>query len=844
MKSKIVFLSGCALLAAIASATPALATQGKDGDEARQAGEVTDTGDIIVTARRRDETAQETPVALTVLNDELLDRYGVRGVAQIQSLTPGLYTGESSGAMGGTISLRGIGSGDSMAFIDQAVSANVDGVPISSAQILRAAQLDLKQIEVLRGPQALFFGKNSPGGIISLTTADPGERTEAMLRAGYEFTARDKYVEGMFSTALSDTVGLRLAARYSDQQGYFEIVDPKLPGTVPMDIQRFPDQKELFFRGTLAWTPSDRVSVRLKATFTDTDMIGGSSNFSDIVKCPYGTPQRPGETAFNCINDHKLLISQIPASTMALSPLFENANGSRYNNQTLLSGQIDWDVTDTLKLSSVTGYYTVKERLTSNGGYGPYGNNAFAVRFKNEQVSQELRLASDFDGPLNFLVGGFYEDRKLYTLTIIAQPYGASVPNPLVQNNVLLPIESTNQQQESYSGFGQLMLDATDQIQITAGARYTHEVKNLRDYTVALAVPAFTPGNAYIAGVDVTKLPGYRGGPNPRLSYNDFSPEVTVTWKPADDLMVFASYKEGFKSGGFDAGYTAGAVVAAPGASAAAQAAATTRRAQGQIFLPEYVKGGELGLKSRFANRQVTFNLTGYWYDYSGFQVSVFDTISRSFRLQNAGTARVRGIEAELRYSPSSVPGLSLHATGAYNDAKFRRFDTADCYQGQTQALGCNRVQNTATGVFTAQDLSGKRLRKAPVFAATFGGYYETPVSDGLLVGLSVDGSYSGGYEYGTNYQPLAYQEAFAKLDATLRLFSEDKRWDLAVIGRNLTNNRSLINGIDRTGTGSGKGTALASCTAAFQTGCAAQSDIIGTPTMPRTIALQATFKY
>src|SRR6202008_2859398 len=234
--------------------------------EAKASKAGTNDADIIVTARRRQETAQETPVALTVLNDALLDRYGVKGVASIQSLTPGLYTGESSGAMGGTISLRGIGSGASMAFIDLAVSANVDGVPISSAQILRAAQMDLKQIEVLRGPQALFFGKNSPGGIISLTTADPGARTEAMLRAGYEFTAREKYVEGSFSTPLSDTVGLRLAGRYSDMDGYFKIVTPNVPGVIPMDIDRFPDQKELFFRGTLAWDPSERVSVRLKAT--------------------------------------------------------------------------------------------------------------------------------------------------------------------------------------------------------------------------------------------------------------------------------------------------------------------------------------------------------------------------------------------------------------------------------------------------------------------------------------------------------------------------------------------------------------------------------------------------
>ncbi|MBW8753163.1 MAG: TonB-dependent receptor [Sphingomonadales bacterium] len=810
-------MSGCALLTATGgSIAPALAQ-----DTQPQAAEVPNEGDIIVTARRRQETAQETPVALTVLNEALLDRYGVKGVASIQSLTPGLYTGESSGAMGGTISLRGIGSGDSMAFIDQAVSSNVDGVPISSAQILRAAQMDLKQIEVLRGPQALFFGKNSPGGIISLTTADPGERMEALVRAGYEFTAREKYVEGMFSTPLSDTVGLRLAARYSDMDGYIKVISPVVTGLTPTDNRRFPDQKELFFRGTLAWKPSDRVSVRLKATFTDTDVIGGSSNFSDITSCPYGTPQRPGEDAGNCRNDGQILLEQLPASFMQLSSYLENPNGNRNNDQTLLSGQIDWNVTDSLKLTSVTGYYRVSEKLTSNGGYGPYSNNGFAVRFNTEQVNQELRLASSFDGPINFLLGGFYEDRKLYTLTMIGVPFAGPFANPTAVTNIRLPIESTHQKQESYSGFGQLIFDPIEQVQLTVGARYTHENKILQDYTVTPVV-----AGVYGTPVDVTKDPRYGAT---RLSYNDFSPEVTVTWKPVTDVMLFASYKEGFKSGGFDAGYTNAAIIANP--------------ARGQTFLPEHVKGGELGLKSRFADRQVTFNLTGYWYDYTGFQVSVFDTISRAFRLQNAGSARVRGVEAELRYSPNAVPGLSLHATAAYNDAKYRRFDTADCYQGQTQALGCNLGVLNGTAR-TAQDLSGRRLRKAPEFAATFGGYYETPVTDGLMLGLSVDGSYSGAYEYGTNYQPLAYQRAYAKVDATLRLFTDDKRWEFAVIGRNLTDKRNLINGIDRTGTGSGKGTTLPSCTGINQTGCAALSDIIGTPTLPRTIALQVSFKY
>ncbi len=830
MKIKPALLATCAIaFFAVGHAAPAMAQAA-----GTQAEEAINEGDIIVTARRRTETAQETPVALTVLNSELIDRYALKGVQSIQTLTPGMMTGESSGAMGGTISLRGIGSGDSMAFIDTAVSSNVDGIPISSAQILRAAQLDLQQIEVLRGPQALFFGKNSPGGIVSLITAEPGDKLEAMLRLGYETTAREKYVEGMFSAPISDTVGVRVAARWSGMKGYMRVYSPASAGSLPMDIARFPKQDEVFVRGALVIKPSDRLSIKIKATHTSTNFIGGSSQFSDIVACPYGVTQRPEEGAGNCLNDGVIWLTKQPASVLGLSPYLEDGNGKRVNTQTLLSGTVEYKLSDELTLTSVTGWYKINERLTSNGGYGPVSNNFFGVLFRNDQFSEELRLASSFKGPINFLLGGFYEHRNLYTLTSIVVP----------QLGVRLPTESTSQRQNTYSVFGQLLFDPSPQVQITAGGRYTHETKDLVDYSVS----TFNTGlGLWNAPVDVTKQATYPGGPNPKLSFNNFSPEITVTWKPNSDLMLFASYKRGYKSGGFDAGYTNGAILTA------------ARQAQGQTFGQEKVQGGEVGIKSQWANRQVTFNLTGYWYDYDGLQVSVFDTVARAFRLLNAAKARVRGVEAELHYRPEGVPGLSLHASLAYNDAKFRNF-LSDCYAGQTVALGCNQqfvptanqasppagasTVNGLVGLYSAQDLSGQRLRKAPEFTANFGAYYETAVSSGWKMSLSADMQYSGSYNYGTNYQPIAFQDAFAKLDATFRLFSEDKRWELAVIGRNLTDKRSLINGIDRTGTGGSKGNNLPSCTAAGQTGCSALADLIGTPTMPRTVAIQATFRY
>jgi outer membrane receptor protein involved in Fe transport len=818
-----------------AHSAPALAQAVEDRDQV--GADVTDEGAIIVTARRRDETAQDTPVAITVLNGTLLDRYGVKGINTIAQLTPGMFTGEASGSVGGSISLRGIGSGDSQPFIDQAVSLNVDGVPISSAQLLRAAQLDLKQIEVLRGPQALFFGKNSPGGIISLISEDPGDKLEIMARGGYEFEASEKYAEATVSAPLGDTVGVRIAGRYSKQAGYIDVDSPVTPGYIPATIKHFPKEEETFLRGTIAFKPVEGFTWRLKGTYTHTDIEGGPSYYSDVTACPYGVGQGLVDSATNCANDGRILTSQLPPAFLALDPyLGTNGNGYRDNKQALVTNTFDFDLTDALTFTSVTGYYRIRERLASNGGYAVSSVNGFSVVFDQDQITQELRLRSSFDSPINFLVGGFYEYRKLYTRTFIGNPLAQA--QGAARAVYEFPLESTHQKHDSFSGFGQLSWKPSEPIEITVGGRYTHEIKNLLDFTVRPLTGI---------SVDATKLPAYPGGPKPRLTFNNFSPELTASYRPAPDIMLFASYKRGFKSGGFDAGFTAGAILANP--------------ARRQTFEPEKVKGFEGGIKSEWLNKQLTLNLTGYWYDYNNLQVSAFDTTARAFVTQNAAKARIRGLELETRFRPDAVPGLSLHASAALNDAKFREYLGA-CYNGQNVALGCDQVflpaavqnpvpaggvlVNGVYGYYTSQDLSGRRLRKAPKWSLNAGGYYETAVSRGLMMSLSADVNYSSGYDTGTAYQPLAYQDSFAKLDATLRLFTEDKRWELALIGRNLTNIRNLVAGIDRTGTGSSttKGSTLPLCASISSTGCNKLSDILGTPMQPRSVAVQATFRY
>jgi outer membrane receptor protein involved in Fe transport len=696
-------------------------------------------------------------------------------------------------------------------------------VQISSAQLLRAAQLDLRQIEVLRGPQALFFGKNSPGGIISMVSNDPGDRLEIIARAGYEYSAEEKYAELTVSSPLNDVFGVRVSGHYSKMNGYINVFSPStnVPGIIQSTLGKFPRQEEGFLRGTLAITPSDKLKIRLKATYTDTDIDGGPSYFSDVTACPYGVPQGAVDDPSNCRNDGTILTSQLQPNFLALNPILgTNPNGFRKNKQALLSGTIDFEPMDGLKLTSVTGFYSVRERLASNGGYGLSSVNGFGVKFNNNQFSEELRLSSTFDGPINFLLGGLYEQKELFTITFIGIPDVLRLTGNAAAAQ--RPVEWTSQRQLSSSVFGQVLWNPIEMVQITAGGRYTHEIKRLLDYVVApFGVPP----------TDVTQLPDYPGSPSPSLSFNNFSPEVTVTYKPMTDFMLFASYKQGFKSGGFDAGYTAGSILTS-----------AARRQAGQTFKPEKVEGFEVGLKSMLLDRQLTLNLTGYWYDYKDLQVAVFDTNAQAFTTQNAAKARIKGIELETVFHPSAVPGFNVHANLAYNDAKFREYQAA-CYLGQNIALGCNQTPNAA-GVFQTQDLSGRRLRKAPEFSAVFGGYYEFGAGPDLMMSLSTDVSYSSGYDTGTSYQPLAYQSAFAKLDMTYRIFTEDKRWELAVIGRNLTDKRNLIAGIDRTGTGANRGTALRSCTSAADTNCSKLSDILGTPMLSRTVAVQVTYRY
>lgn len=757
-------LCGVACLALLAPASLAQGTPDSASDDTEAT-----MNKVVVTARKRDEFIEDVPTAISAFGKDDIARLNLTSIDDLASFTPGLQTAESSVSSGGSISLRGVGSGSSNYLGDQAVSINVDGMQVGTLNIRKSAQIDLEQIEILRGPQALFFGKNSPGGVISMKTADPDQDRLLALETGYEAVSQDAYYQAIYSAPLSDKVGLRLAARYSDLNGYFKVKSVPANGdplVTPSPISRWPSGEEFFARATVVVDATDDLRLKAKLTFNESKIEGGSIMAQQRIACPLGAPQL--QPVFPCAADRDIYAGNGRPEDVALAAGAPGRNGIgfRNNQQILGTVQADYNVTPDLTLTSVTGYYLFDEVNAHDASIGPRAVLLVPyLPFEMRQFSQEVRLASDWDAPVNFTAGVFYETRDTYgsqDAVITAFP-----PAPFAIGQ-----EQTFQDQEAFSAFAQLIWDVTDRLEISGGARYSEEDKSLRFFH---------------RGVDVTG-----NLVRDSLSFDNLSPELTISYDVTDGVMLFGSYKEGFKSGGFDGGFTNGAIAAGNFAN---------------TFDEETVTGFEGGFKATLFD-QLVLNVTAYDYDYDDLQVGAFDPDSISFKVLNAAAAAVRGIEADFNWR-TPARGLSVQGSLALNDAKFEDF-LSGCYLGQTVALGCNINLNTTTGAYLQQDLSGRQMNNAPKTAASGGILYTGQLMNGLGYDLGIDATYSSDYSANLRQSPLDRQEAFTKLNASLRLYGGGDQWDVSLIGRNLTDEYTFNASAPITLTGGGSGTATA----------------------------------
>jgi outer membrane receptor protein involved in Fe transport len=757
-----------------------------------------DPGDIIVTARKRQESILKVPVVETVLTQQTLERVVVKDLVDVSKLTPGLVLGLNTNEIGTQVSIRGIGTTSLDPGIDQSVLLNIDGLSLSQGLAYSVGIFDMQQVEVLKGPQALFFGKNSPAGVISIRTNDPGDEAEVIGRTGYEFEGKEWRNELILSGPVTDTLGLRLAAMYSDYGGFFKNTGVAKPNTGAVQLpKRFGETKTLFLRGTALFQPVPEFTARLKLNYTR-DRNKGGAGFQ-LTSCPDGLVNylanspipfyqtignltggfySPNET---CKKDRKVnIVGMSPTAFTGSGPL--EKGGTPFTDITQYFGtlELDYNISPDVTLTSVSGYYKVKTDTLLNCFFSGSAAPGCAAdkNFRRREFTQELRLNTDFNSPFNFTAGGFYQNGRIYA------------PEQLLTANTryfLPPLFIKGSQDvhiKSKSVFAQGRFKPDSKLEIAAGVRYTDEKRRSNPTYVVLfdTLGNFLPEAARTT-LDVTQ---------PKLRSKNWSPELTITYTPTDDLTIFGSLKQGYKSGSYNI-----VIPVPPGPN------------QDKSFGDEKSQGGEIGLKTRLADRQLNLNAAAYWYKYTGLQVGI-NTPSLggppNLSTINAGAAKIYGLDLDMSFRPRSVDGLEITASFNYNHGRFTSFKNAPCAGGQSFAQGCNLLlapipandpySNVSfpapgTGVpsrYTSQDLSGARLSRSPDFAATLGINYEMPAGNDMKLNLGASGQYSSKYSTNVTFDPAYLQRAFVKFNANVSLKGPNEGWEVGLVGNNLFN--------------------------------------------------------
>ncbi|MFN3863177.1 MAG: TonB-dependent receptor [Erythrobacter sp.] len=717
---------------------------------------------IIVQARRQNETLQEVPVTVTAIGGETLTRYNIDQVADVTSRVPTLNVQVGGSGSGGQLSLRGVGSSNISAAFDSAVALEYDGVIVSSMRLVQAGFFDVEQIDVLRGPQSLFFGKSATAGVLSLRSANPTSDWEVGMRGSYEFEEKGYLLSGYISGPISDTLGVRLAAQFNDIDEFQKLQ----PGTPAVNQER--GLTDLIVRGTLDWQPSDRFSANLKVQYTKNENDGaigtaeincGANGVADAVFLLGGAIRIPA--GYNCnTRDQRYFLPDAAPQLAPGVPTPSRAagrNGVPFGETEIWFGrlQFDLDLSDTLKLTSVSGLLDMDAVDFDCYAYGgvfpggvPGGAGCSDPINALEQYTQELRLTSDFDGPFNFMLGAFYEDRT-FIFDTAQQAVNISFlgRDPVTGFSYDYDKIHTTKT-EALSFFGSVIIDLTDKLELSGGVRWTDEKK-----VQTIAVPyvhTFLQGPAFVRS-------GFFSGPI-NFSDDNFSPEATLRYQATDDLNIFASFKTGFKSGGIDNS-------ALP--SNSLSQAALSGDFSSLIYDSEKAIGGEIGFKSQWADRSVTLNATAFYYVFKDLQVQNFNAVTIQFVTSNAGELTTKGIDLETRWI-TPVDGLTLSANLSYLDSEY-----TDTF---VQPLGISTV-----------DLKGRRGSQAPEWAGNFAVDWAIPLSDSLELFLSGNAAYNDGYITDESTLNDYVQPSFWLLDANVAIGHPDGKWKLSLIAQNLT---------------------------------------------------------
>lgn len=745
--------------------------------------------EIVVTARKQSESLQDVPVAVAVIAQSELQNNLATDLSKIAELAPQVVIGRQSVGTGAIIGIRGISSTATDPGLDQSVAVGIDNVVLSRGRVVSTSMFDLAQVEVLQGPQALFFGKNSPAGVISMSSADPGSFLEGYVRAGYEFNADERYIEAAVSGPLSESFGVRLAFRASEKEGWLTNVAEPTPYpldpavTVPgaNNGRRQPAGHDYAGRLTLVYEPSSDFDMKLKL-LASSEEINTSGGYSESF-CTNGqtVPTLLGSFPFptgDCEKNRIKSEGGLPSEFADNYP-FGNGGVPKYKTDAILGSlTINKSLGDVM-FTSTTGYYQQDFTDNRNADFTPFSSIWSVQQEDYELITQELRLNSDFDDPLNFMIGAYYETSSRF-FGNYPDVFHAGV-NPTADNYTTVETVA-DADSESYSFFGQLRWDITPTLQLSGGARYSHDKKEQDIVNRAVGISSFS----FRPEGDVLRV---------SLTDDNISPEATLTWKPVPGHLIYGAYKTGYKAG----------------AISTAALLLTSATVENTQIGAETAEGFEIGYKGEFFDRRLRFDIAAYSYIYDDLQLGAFDADTISFLIQNAARARTRGVQAS--FNLLATEGLRFNGSLGYNEARYRRYQNAPCYRGQVD--GC---------VGGVQNLTGERLIRAPNLTFSIGADYEAELGGGWIMGLNGNAAYSGEYQTAADNAPSGVQDSFWRLNASVHLTPPGEHFRLSLIGRNLTDTYYLI--------------------ATSNTPAGTANEFIGTFNRPREIAVQVEYKF
>ena len=812
-------LLASAVVAALASFTAvSLHAQEADTATAAEEEEATTLATITVTAQKREEALQDVPISVTALDAQIIEDNGIRDIKDLQLLVPGLTVTSTQSDVQTTARIRGIGTVGDNPGLESSVGVVIDGVYRPRNGVGFGDLGEIERIEVLKGPQGTVFGKNTSAGVINVVTRRPHytTRVEGELTVGnYDAVG----VAASFNTPISDNGAFRIYGAKRTRDGFMDVVT----GGGPRTLEEDGDQNFHTVRGQLLFEPNDDLELLFIGDYTSREenccaavqtTVGATSQIINALTGGNGT--QPGGPVFpddgspfdrvaysNRDTEQDIKDAGVSLQADWYTPWFDNAT------LTSITAFRDWDAINGLDFD-----FTTADILYRNAD-----EDESLIAF--DTFSQELRLTGATDS-VDWMVGMFFADEELkrnetYRIGAHYEPYLSiallSLINPALANPAFSPQtflaqatglapgtvfagfganDKYKQDSSSLAFFTNNTWHATDALDLTFGARFTREEKELDS---VYSNPNGSPGCARLLGpggqatlaaalisrgVPATALPtviptiiGYSCLPwaNPlhhgRVTHQDrdekeWSGTLKAAYRWSEQLMTYASAARGYKAGGFNLDRVQSSNGLSSGGTGIVPVMDTS-------FPGEFVNSFELGARTTWLDGNLLLNATLFHQTYDDFQLNSF--LGTSFVVRSIPEVVSQGVDTEILWQPGGFDGLMFQGGLSYADTRYGDNIPGGDFVEPTGAL---------------YKLPGSRVSFAPYWSASAATSYEWDFSAGLRGRFSIGAKYQSDFNTGSDLDDEKHQEAFTVVNARLGIGAADRSWTVELWGQNI----------------------------------------------------------